>query len=89
MTAHALGQLSYNKYNTSCGHMQAENENRPAFEFLFIWVFILLVLILDWFFVRSMSQMKAYNVINPRKIAIQRLNVFFTVKSAQTRAIYV
>ena len=41
-----------------------------------IWVFILLVLILDGFFVQC-SQMKAYNVLNPRKTAIQYLNLFF------------
>ena len=39
-------------------------------------------------FVRSMSQMKTYSFLNPRKIAIQHLTFCFTVKSAQTRAIY-
>ena len=40
---------------------------------------------LDGFF-RSMSQMKPYNFLNSRKIAIQHLNNFVTVKSAQTWA---
>ena len=37
-------------------------------------------------FFRSMSQLKAYNFLNHRKIAIQHF--ILTVKSAQTRAIY-
>ena len=48
-------------------------------------VFNLLVLIFSF---QNMSQMKAYNFLHPIKIAIQHLNIFFTVKSAQTRAIY-
>ena len=36
-----------------------------------------------------MSQMKAFNFLNRRRIAIQHLNLFVTVKSAQKRAIYI
>ena len=49
-----------------------------------IWVFILLVIILDGLF--NVSNGK-HNFLNPRKTAIQHLNIFVTVKSAQTRAI--
>ena len=54
---------------------------------LLILVFILLVLILDGFF-RSMSEMKDYNFLNPRKIAIQHLNQFFTV-GPKLKSVYV
>ena len=35
-----------------------------------------------------MSRMKACNLLNPEKIAIQHLNLFANIKSAQTRVIY-
>ena len=49
-------------------------DDKAVGQLLLILVFNLLVLILDKF-VSSLSQMKASNFINPRKIAIQHLNI--------------
>ena len=39
-------------------------------------------------FVQCLKCMKAYNLLTPEKIAIQHLNIFVPVKSAQTRVIH-
>ena len=57
---------------TCCKFRQSNNKDLYV---SYIIVFILLGLILD-IILNSLSQMKAYNFLNPRKIAIQHLNLF-------------